>query len=171
MVGSAKTFPSLHEISREEGRIHFAGNPREWIGTLIGYAIAAVIAGGFVRSLAGNPGGWSLLFPLGGLAFIAAWAVGWTRQQFFRYEVRVDRPDRSARFSITPFLGKTSTRVVRAGEVEAVRVTGMNPSKLELGLRGSGAVYVDSSTDPKSLQGLAQELARTLEAPLRDTAP
>lgn len=137
----------------------------------MGYIIAAIIAGAIARVLSGNVRGWSLLLSLAGWILLAVWIVAWTRQEFLRYEVILDHSERSAEFLVTPFPGKTRTRVIRAEEVQAVLVLGMNPGRLILDLKDSEKVPVDSSTEPEGLHPLAQELARTLGVPLRNTAP
>lgn len=172
MPGSSKVFASLTEISRKGPEIVFSQPRARWIGAVFGYLIAATIAIAIVRSMMdGRYSGWVLLWPAAGAAFVAVWLVCWTRQQFSRYELRLDTSARVAVIEVTPFLGKTNRSSVEATDVDAVSLSGGTPWILEIVFRDGRNFSVDRSSNAEPLKSLGASLASTFRVPFRDSSP
>jgi hypothetical protein len=153
---------------REEGGVTVFGEPKaRWGGLIMGYLIVLAVGAGLVRSMARSSGTLSLVFHGAGLAFLAAFVVGWTRQGFSRFELRIDPVARRMVQLWTPFLGRASRQEIDAHEVAEIRLEQRGTWTVGLVMKDGSLVTLDAAKDGDGpLRTLAESLERGLGLPL-----
>jgi hypothetical protein len=162
-------FAGLYERSRSTTEIVY-GQPRaRLVGVVMGHVLAISVAVVVVNAMRVRYSGWSLLLPCAGLTFVAVWLVGWTRQEFAQYTLRLNASARVAHFQFKSFLGKSKTSSIEAEQVESVLLLSGNPWRLALVLRTGEQFTVDASSNSDPLRALGESLAKTFQVPFRDS--
>lgn len=146
------------------GPRRFGRSRLAWAGTLMKYAIGLSVGGVALRTaLEGHPMGWAMA------VFVAWMLVLATRDEFSRYEVRLDEQARTLTRLWKPLLGRAATETTAAGDVGEIHFVEDTVSSVTMVMKDGRRVSLDQGTAAEPLQALARAASRALGVPLLET--